>query len=140
MGKSIDFTGIAMLVGLGYLVYKLESFRMPQAPAMPTIPRLPTGLFSFLGGLLSLIGAPSPALPPWIPPTRPIPIPEPLYVYRPTPTIINGAARGWKINGYVTPEPDELYGASRRGWLTAADITASERLAYEAQKAGVTDF
>jgi len=43
-------------------------------------------------------------------------------------------------NGAVVPEPDELYGKTRRGWLTASDIKASERLAYEAAKAGVTDF
>ncbi|GAH20943.1 unnamed protein product [marine sediment metagenome] len=121
MGKDIDFTGIAILLGLGYLVYKMEAFKMPEIPGLPTWPTFKWPTFKW--------------------PSPPIPMmPEPTYVYRPIPTIIDEAARGWKINGYVTPEPDELYGASRRGWLTAKDITTSERLAYEAQKAGVTDF
>lgn len=78
MGKNTDFTGLAILLGLGYLVLKLEGFKMPSAPAVtyPTAPGLPTGFFSFLGNLLSrkngLVPSngytPQPYYPPYTPP------------------------------------------------------------------------
>lgn len=118
MSRTDELTAILILLGLGYLVYKSSK------------------VFEELGETVTgFRKSTRPAVmysPFWIPPETWTPIPGPAAQLRQAfqigPRIINNGKRR------------ELSGISSRGWLTSRDITASERLAFEAEKAGVTDF
>lgn len=73
MGKNTDFTGIALLLGLGFLVYKFWGFKMPTLPAFtwPSLPTAPT----FIWGNGQVPYQPSPYRPPYQPPP-PLELPE----------------------------------------------------------------
>lgn len=78
MGKNTDFTGIAILLALGYAIYRLEFKKangiLPSVPTIPTLPSLPPGFFSFLGSIFPRVGQvptpyqPAPYYPPYVPP------------------------------------------------------------------------
>ena len=118
MSRTDDLTAILMLLGLGYLVYKG--------------PKVLEGLGETVTEFRTSTRPAAMYSPIWIPPETWTPIPGPAAQLRQAfkigPRFINNGKRG------------ELSGISSRGWLTSRDITASERLAFEAEKAGVTDF
>jgi len=123
MGQNNDLTAILLLLGLGYLVLKgtqaseaITEFRSSMRPVV----------------------AYSPA---WIPPSGWTPIPGPaMQAPQIGPRFLNTDSPQGEV---TTTKIAKIWGPSAvksRGWLTAADIKTSEKLAFEARRAGLTDF
>lgn len=70
MGRNIDFTGLAILLGLGYLVYKVElgGLGAPGLPSLPTVPSLPSIIVNLLSGNGQAPYQPAPYRRPYTPP------------------------------------------------------------------------